>query len=126
MSQYLTDGEAAVREGGAGPANDKILRLFADAGYSPEKAKAGLAEMKSFPKDFWHIMSRDGTRDGTGHNTATSSQGLELTVALRDAGGLMWGGTEMSHGDNGDFMHFDVRQDAVGQRFLNAMSGAKK
>lgn len=125
MSQYLTDGEAAAKEGSTGPANDKILKLFAEAGYSADKAKAGLAEMKSFPKDFWHIMSRDGASNGKGTNKATNTQGLELTVALRDAGGLMWGGTEMSHGDNGDFMHFDLRQDTVGQRFINSLSKAK-
>ena len=126
MSQYLTDGEAAAKEGATGPANDKILNLFAQAGYAPDRAKAGLAEMKSFPKDFWHIMSRDGASNGKGTNKATNTQSLELTVALRDAGGLMWGGTEMSHGDNGDFMHFDLRQDAVGQRFINSLSSAKK
>jgi hypothetical protein len=45
---------------------------------------------------------------------------LDLVVALRDAAGLTWGGTEFSdHGDQADFMHFDCRNDALGKRAWN-------
>ena len=38
----------------------------------------------------------------------------------------MWGGTEMSHGgDNGAFMHFDIRQDATGAQFATALAEAR-
>jgi len=47
--------------------------------------------MKNFTKKFWHAgMHRDGTANGTGTNLKTDRQSLELAVALRDAGGLMW------------------------------------
>ncbi|HEX4418083.1 MAG TPA: hypothetical protein VH165_09310 [Kofleriaceae bacterium] len=127
MEQYLRDADACVKEGTEGPTHTKVLGLFAQAGYNPAQAKQGLDEMKTFTKTFWHAgMHRDGTGNGTGTNLKTNRQGLELSVALRDAGGLMWGGTEMSHGgDNGDFMHFDIRQDATGAQFAAALAEAR-
>jgi len=52
------------------------------------------------------------------HETMTESK--ELIVALRDAAGLNWGGTEMSPGQNGDFMHFDTRNDTIGHTVYQA------
>ncbi len=52
------------------------------------------------------------------HETMTESK--ELIVALRDAAGLNWGGTEMSAGQNGDFMHFDTRNDSIGHTVYKA------
>jgi len=51
-----------------------------------------------------------------GQAKGLTTQSTELIVALRDVAGLSWGGTEMSEGLSGDFMHFDCRGTAVGQR----------
>jgi hypothetical protein len=40
-------------------------------------------------------------------------------VALRDVAGLAWGGTEMSTIQNGDFMHFDCRNDEFGKAVVS-------
>jgi hypothetical protein len=79
------------------------LRGLAKKGYSANR----------FFKDF---MGRDQAESLTTHSN-------ELLIALRDVAGLAWGGTEMSHPVNGDFMHFDIRQDTLGQQAFNfAMS----
>ena len=85
-----------------------VIDKYVAAGYSEEQAKKALPEMLTFPDKFHNNFGRQNATNATTHS-------LDLTVALRDAGGLAWGGSEMSHGgDNGDFMHFDCRQDAVG------------
>jgi hypothetical protein len=54
------------------------------------------------------------------------TESKELVVALRDAAGLNWGGTEMSMGQNGDFMHFDTRNDGLGGKIYQAGYEAQK
>jgi hypothetical protein len=58
------------------------------------------------------------------HETMTESK--ELIVALRDAAGLNWGGTEMDPGQNGDFMHFDTRNDDLGHKVYQAGFNAQR
>jgi hypothetical protein len=42
----------------------------------------------------------------------------ELIIALRDAGGLRWGGTDLGN-DNGDLMHFDGGTMSTAQKLRN-------
>jgi hypothetical protein len=51
---------------------------------------------------------------GRGEANTFTTHSQELLVALRDVAGLSWGGAEMSSNENGDFMHFDCRQDGFG------------
>lgn len=98
------------------------------AGDARPQALQGLDEMRKFPRQVWHKYGRDGSKNGTGTNKTINNQSLELSVALRDAGGLAWGGTELSghDGDNGDFMHFDLRNDGVGAAVVSAMMKIRK
>jgi hypothetical protein len=48
----------------------------------------------------------------------------DMVIALRDVGGLAWGAGEFTAregGVNGDFMHFDCRNDAVGGGMLSSI-----
>lgn len=51
---------------------------------------------------------------------------LEPLLALRDAAGLAWGGVEMSSNENGDFMHFDCRNDPFGKAVYDHARKNKK
>jgi hypothetical protein len=48
----------------------------------------------------------------------------ELVVALRDVGGLIWGGCDMG-GDSGDMMHFDARTISEAKKLVSAAKEAK-
>ncbi|MFZ5476538.1 MAG: hypothetical protein ACOZNI_07140 [Myxococcota bacterium] len=50
----------------------------------------------------------------------------DMVTALRDAGGLAWGAADISGNENGDFMHFDCRNDGVGRKVYNAGAAAQK
>ena len=50
----------------------------------------------------------------------------DMVTALRDAGGLAWGAADISGNENGDFMHFDCRNDGVGRKVINAGQAAQK
>lgn len=55
--------------------------------------------------DRWFHDANLGQQD----SRSITNHSEELLVALRDAGGLAWGGAEISGSVNGDFMHFDLR-----------------
>lgn len=78
-------------------------------------AKKTMAEIRAFGKKggkygryFQDNLGREKADSLTTHTK-------DLLVALRDVAGLSWGGTEMSNNINGDFMHFDCRQDSFGK-----------
>jgi hypothetical protein len=92
-----------------------IIDKFVAAGFTEAQAREALPEMKKFPDRYNGGFNRHHTKG------LPTTHSLDLMVALRDVAGLTFGGSEMSHGDNGDFMHFDCRQDPLGQRALGAM-----
>ncbi len=52
----------------------------------------------------------------------------DMVIALRDVAGLAWGAGEFTAsegGVNGDFMHFDCRNDSVGSGMMSAMRAAR-
>jgi hypothetical protein len=63
--------------------------------------------------DYRSYASRGSNFDRTGAGARTSmtvtDHHLELVRALRDAGGLAWGGSDIPGEQAGDFMHFDTR-----------------
>ena len=87
--------------------DDKLLARFTAAGISADVAQADLAEVHQMPHYF---QMKSG-----GQATTLTNHSQELLVALRDVAGLAWGGAEMSPNENGDFMHFDCRQDSLGR-----------
>lgn len=110
LTQYLQLCETGTDE--------EIELRFRNAGYSDAQAKSLVPEAKHFARSqegksrFWQDnMSRKDMKGLTTHS-------MELVVALRDVAGLAWGGTEMSEGSNGDFMHFDCRQTTVGKKLF--------
>lgn len=84
-----------------------ILLAFTQAGISATDAQAAMPEVKQVPHLFHDFYGRKDATTLTNHSQ-------ELLVALRDVAGLSWGGAEMSGNENGDFMHFDCRQDPLG------------
>jgi hypothetical protein len=104
--------------------DDEIKTLLEAAGYKDGKGKNDIPNLL---RDWFHSaksMYHDKKGGRKFHETMTESK--ELIVALRDAGGLNWGGTEMSKGQNGDFMHFDTRNDATGKTVYDAGYKAQK
>ncbi|HWU87846.1 MAG TPA: hypothetical protein VN253_11250 [Kofleriaceae bacterium] len=93
----------------------QIIDKFVAAGFTDAQAREALPEMRKFPDRYSGGFSRGPTKG------LPTTHSLDLMVALRDVAGLNYGGSEMSHGDNGDFMHFDCRNDALGQRALGVM-----
>jgi hypothetical protein len=92
-----------------------IIDRFVAAGFTDAQAREALPEMRKFPERYSGGFSRRASKG------LPTTHSLDLMVALRDVAGLTFGGSEMSHGDNGDFMHFDCRSDPLGQRALGAM-----
>lgn len=98
--------------------DDEITAALERAGY---KGGGGKNEIPYLLKEWFHSakkMFHDEKGGRKFHETMTESK--ELIVALRDAAGLNWGGTEMSAGQNGDFMHFDCRNDEFGNKVFQA------
>jgi len=99
--------------------DEEIKAALLTAGYHDDASDNGaqkLIESWFHPaKKIFH-NKKTGAREF--HETMTKSK--ELLVALRDVAGLNWGGTEMSTGQNGDFMHFDNRNDDFGHKVYQA------
>ena len=89
----------------------EILAALIGAKYSQVDADGLLQTVQSAEERF-HSGSRNRALSLT-----TISE--ELILALRDAAGLAWGGTEMSPRENGDFMHFDCRQTTFGTSIVS-------
>ena len=107
LNKYLTLCETA--------SDEDLKAKFTNAGY----ARTELTQLVHIARRF----ARDGRRlwqDNMSREPATklTTHSMELVVALRDVAGLSWGGTEMSEGANGDFMHFDVRHSTVGKKLF--------
>jgi len=94
-----------------------IIDKFVAAGFTDAQAREALPEMRKFPDRYSGGFKRGPTKG------LPTTHSLDLMVALRDVAGLNYGGSEMSHGDNGDFMHFDCRNHPLGQRAMGAMFG---
>ncbi len=113
MHARIASGSAALKQyydlTKAGVDAD-IVAAYVGAGYTNAQAKLALADAKKFPGWFDGGFSRGGAKG------VINNQSLDLVVALRDAGGLSWGGSEMSGSDQGDFMHFDCRHDPLGTK----------
>lgn len=78
-----------------------------------DKAKDMVETVKEFAALFGgRARNADGMMD----------MSMDLVVALRDVAGLAWGGIEMSHTQNGDFMHFDCRNTDFGQAVYSKMA----
>jgi hypothetical protein len=91
--------------------DDKLLLRFTSAGISADVARADLSDVHQVPH-YFQMKSGNDAATLTNHSQ-------ELLVALRDVAGLAWGGAEMSSNENGDFMHFDCRQDNLGRVLQN-------
>ena len=95
-----------------GFATDKAgLEAFLSSDKAPPKAKSKGAAgwMKTIADDEkWLAKTmEEGTEDkAKGRSAGFMDFQKELIGALRDAGGLRWGGADLG-GDNGDLMHFD-------------------
>lgn len=101
-------------------ATDEVLETrFVNVGYPAAKAK----KLAKSARKFGH--SAPGVRriwqDNMGRDNATglTTHSTDLIVALRDVAGLSWGGTEMSEGASGDFMHFDCRGTSLGKKLYS-------
>jgi len=98
----------------------KIHDKFIAAGFSETQFAEALPDMLAFPSRFKDNFSRN--------TSVISTQSVDLVVALRDAAGLAWGGTELDpNHDNGDFMHFDCRNEGIGAKVMewnNSKKGA--
>lgn len=104
--------------------DDDIEQAFITrARFSPADAKDVVVSVRRFGKKSFKDAITHGKRVwqdnmGRGEATGLTTHSLEIVVALRDVAGLAWGGTEMSEGENGDFMHFDCRNEQIGQTIL--------
>lgn len=98
----------------------QIEDAFTKAGYSEADAKSLVPDVRAFGKKnyipdgkktaqkrTWDYMNREDAKSLTNHS-------LDMIIALRDVAGLSWGGTDMSGIHNGDFMHFDCRNQEIG------------
>jgi hypothetical protein len=100
-----------------------LAKKFLAINYSKEEADRAARDWLDFTLDHhghgqldeavWNMVGR---RQSDGLTTHTQ----DLIIALRDVAGLMWGGTEMHSVENGDFMHFDLRNTSYGQAVLAA------
>lgn len=93
------------------------------AQFSAAEAKAVVVSVRRFGKQGFKDSVTKGKRVwqdnmSRGEATGLTTHSLEIVVALRDVAGLAWGGTEMAEGENGDFMHFDCRNEPIGQTIL--------
>ena len=99
---------------------DKIHTAFIGAGFSETQFATALPDMLAFPARFKNNFNR--------RTSVISTQSVDLVVAIRDAAGLAWGGTELDpNHDNGDFMHFDCRNEGIGAKVMewnNTKKGA--
>jgi len=92
---------------------ETIVATLKGAGFSDVEANDQADQLKGHSGKY-KKSARDifNVRGNGAHGITNLRQ--ELLVALRDVAGLAWGGTEMSGVENGDFMHFDCRNDAFG------------
>jgi len=108
--------------------SDEEIKAALQTAKPPFADGAGEKDIPSLIEKWFHPAkklfhdSKAGARKF--HETMTESK--ELVVALRDAAGLNWGGTEMSAGQNGDFMHFDTRNDSTGHTVFQAGFDAQR
>ncbi|HET9622924.1 MAG TPA: hypothetical protein VFP84_16240 [Kofleriaceae bacterium] len=98
--------------------DDEIKTRFRNAGYAPDKATELVIAARKFGKKA--PDTRRYWQDNLGRDRATglTTHSMDMIVALRDVAGLSWGGTEMSEGSSGDFMHFDCRGTDVGKKLF--------
>jgi hypothetical protein len=102
-----------------------LAQKFLKIGYSRAEAERAAHDWLDFTLNFdgklddaiWNKVGRQNSDRLTTHSQ-------DLIIALRDVAGLMWGGTEMSTLENGDFMHFDLRNTSYGHAVL-AAAGAQ-
>ncbi len=100
--------------------DETIEATLLKAGYKPSEVKAEVGKVKARNKVF-HNPKRKQTEA-----KAITNISEELLLALRDAAGLAWGGVEMSGNENGDFMHFDCRNDPFGKAVYDHARKNKK
>ena len=103
--------------------DEEIVKVLVAHGFTEAEAKEELA-----PSDGtgFHTTSKMAATGAVSREFTTMN--FDILVALRDAAGLAWGGTEMHVAQNGDFMHFDCRHDTFGQAVFSkeAPKGQKK
>jgi hypothetical protein len=97
----------------------EIATSLARVGYTGADLTTATHEVAMANEDFHKQKSRKDAKQAT-------NQSQELVIALRDAAGLSWGGTEMSPVEGGDFMHWDCRNTDFGRAVLAAGAAAKK
>jgi hypothetical protein len=97
----------------------EIATSLAHVGYEGDELKKATHEVAKADELFHKQEGRKDAKQAT-------NQSQELVIALRDAAGLAWGGTEMSGIENGDFMHWDCRQTDFGHQVIAAGAAAKK
>lgn len=101
-----------------------LAKLFVAKGYAHDEADKAAYDWLDFVED-----GHDGRDASLWNNVSKGGQvlmthGKELVIALRDVAGFSWGGVEMSDKENGDFMHFDLRNTSYGQAVVNHTQAA--
>jgi hypothetical protein len=99
-----------------------IATLVASGKYTEDQAKSYAGRRK------WHWQKFHDSDRGQAKAEGITNISQDLLVALRDVAGLAWGAgefTDREGGMNGDMMHFDCRNDAVGGRILHAILGTR-
>jgi hypothetical protein len=97
----------------------EVATSLARVGYAGDDLTTATHEVAVADEKFHTQKSRKDAKQVT-------NQSQELVIALRDAAGLAWGGTEMSPVESGDFMHWDCRNTDFGRAVLAAGAAAKK
>lgn len=97
-----------------------LAARFTAIGYTSEQATRAASDWLDFTEDTRTTMGAIWPTQGRGQSDKLTTHSQDLMIALRDVAGLMWGGTEMSPVENGDFMHFDLRNTSYGQKVLAA------
>ena len=116
--------QKAAQHKAADDVKEKALaKVFAAKGYSPEQALRAGKDLLDFATEGREKQAELGAvwkRVGRQDSDKLTTHSQDLVVALRDVAGFAWGGTEMSTTENGDFMHFDLRNTQYGETVLTA------
>lgn len=120
IDQYFRDVETLSK--------DEMWKKFEAAGFTKEQFEDQTVDKKVEKGAYENAKVRMAQfKNGMNrHTSMINTQSVELVTALRDAGGLTWGGTELTEAsDNGDFMHFDCRNEGIAQA-ITTWNASKK
>ncbi|HUH02595.1 MAG TPA: hypothetical protein VML75_11430 [Kofleriaceae bacterium] len=103
--------------------SESLKSYFALCGQDEDTRRAALTKAGYSADEIQKLLPKMGVhlkvRQNKGIETFSNISG-ELLIALRDAAGLAWGGTDFPGGSQeGDFMHFDCRTDSWGEKVFS-------